>query len=390
MRLKNPFVFIVQILLDVLLVPISVDDATLGKITVSDVPLSASVIRRFDQPDTSERHKHRTHPLRNEYPRPIFDKPSSSTASFEAIKPGSGRHHDTGHGSFSDMRLKNPFVFIVQVRRHYYLSFRSNNVCLILLPCPRSCYSLLCNVIVYLKMLLLLSGDVEVNPGPDMKIIMEQLKAIAKDIQDIKNEKVTTNDRLSAIEQKLEGFSTLQTTVSACQEKITELEANIKTISKKLDDLENRSRRANLIIYGIEEKDTENSEILERVVSDEIFGKLLNTPISGIERIHRLGKKTDQRIRPVILKLLDCRDKTRVLKNCFKLKGTTFSISEDFSRPVQQIRKKLWESTKINRDKNDKVFLTFDKVRVNGQLYAWDEDKNDKVLIAKNDVTDHA
>lgn len=239
-------------------------------------------------------------------------------------------------------------------------------------------------------MLLVLSGDVEVNPGPDMKIIMEQLKAIAKDIQDIKNEKVTTNDRLSAIEQKLESFSTLQTTVSACQEKITELEANIKTISKKLDDLENRSRRANLIIYGIEEKDTENSEILERVVSDEIFGKLLNTPISGIERIHRLGKKTDQKIRPVILKLLDCRDKTRVLKNCFKLKGTTFSISEDFSRPVQQIRKKLWESTKINRDKNDKVFLTFDKVRVNGQLYAWDEDKNDKVLIAKNDVTDHA
>ncbi|XP_040076557.1 uncharacterized protein LOC120848613 [Ixodes scapularis] len=255
-------------------------------------------------------------------------------------------------------------------------------------PCPRSCYLWLCDVFFSLRMLLLLSGDVEVNPGPETGAILQKLKEIARDIQEIKNEKGITNDRLSAIEHKLESLSTLQKNVSACRERITELETTVKIITRKVDDLENRSRRSNLIVYGIKEQENENSQTLERVVVGEILERILNVQIAGIERIHRLGKQADNKIRPVILKLLDSRDKSKILKNCVKLKGTDFSIGEDFSRHVQQIRKKLWDRTKANRDKREKVFLTYDKVRINGHLYAWDETKEDIIPVEKNDVPD--
>lgn len=100
----------------------------------------------------------------------------------------------------------------------------------------------------------------ESNPGADTAAMLQQLNAIAKDIKYTKSVKIITNDRLSAIKLKLKSIRTLQKNISACQDKITELEANVRTITKKLDDLENRSRWSNLIVYGIKKQDNENNE----------------------------------------------------------------------------------------------------------------------------------
>ncbi|XP_040071067.1 uncharacterized protein LOC115328799 [Ixodes scapularis] len=386
MRANNPFVFLVQILLDIVLVPVNVNKLNAGTDAARrDTPFPSVIGGIAPTLDDS---KHLI--FEPGISRSFFDELLSSTVTspFRAIKRRSETLHSIGHGSTANMRANNPFVFLVQVSKRFCKSYRSNNVCLILLPCPRSCYLWLCDVFFSLRMLLLLSGDVEVNPGPETGAILQKLKEIARDIQEIKNEKGITNDRLSAIEHKLESLSTLQKNVSACRERITELETTVKIITRKVDDLENRSRRSNLIVYGIKEQENENSQTLERVVVGEILERILNVQIAGIERIHRLGKQADNKIRQVILKLLDSRDKSKILKNCVKLKGTDFSIGEDFSRHVQQIRKKLWDRTKANRDKREKVFLTYDKVRINGHLYAWDETKEDIIPVEKNDVPD--
>lgn len=72
----------------------------------------------------------------------------------------------------------------------------------------------------------------EANPSPDMAAIMQQLKAIAKDNQDMKNVNGTTNDKVSAIELILESLGTLPANMSACQVKIVELKANVRTSKK--------------------------------------------------------------------------------------------------------------------------------------------------------------
>lgn len=84
----------------------------------------------------------------------------------------------------------------------------------------------------------------------------------------------------------------------------------------------------------------------------------------------------------MILKLLDFRDKVTILRNCTKLKGTAFSVGEDFSNRIRDIRKKLWRVAKTKKEAGDKVFLVYDKLKVNEDLYRWDEETNDIVLIS--------
>lgn len=117
-------------------------------------------------------------------------------------------------------------------------------------------------------------------------------------------------------------------------------------------------------------------------VAKGILEDIIQVPNVAIERIHRIGKPVANKCRPVILKLVDGRDKTRILKNCGNLKGTEFSISEDFSPRVQQIRKKLWASAREERSSGAKVALTFDKIKVNGKLYRWDDSLNSRVPVA--------
>lgn len=72
---------------------------------------------------------------------------------------------------------------------------------------------------------------------------MQQLNAIAKDIQGIESEKVTMGDRLSVIELKLESRATIQTNISAYQNKIAELGTKVRTITKKTRCLEKSKQK---------------------------------------------------------------------------------------------------------------------------------------------------
>lgn len=103
------------------------------------------------------------------------------------------------------------------------------------------------NLSCYLKDLLLLAGDVETNPGPDLKQIARQLTQISGDIKEIKEE------RLTVIESKLEKLAVLDEKILDCTTKVSALEKVVSSLQLKLDDLENRSSRSDLIVYDIPE-----------------------------------------------------------------------------------------------------------------------------------------
>lgn len=148
-----------------------------------------------------------------------------------------------------------------------------------------------------------------------MEKILEQLKKISDDLQEIKSEKIKTNVRLLAIEQKMESITALEGRITACEEQMSVVAGTIRTLSAKIDDLENRSRRSNLIVYGIPEIVNESNESLDSFVTEKILKEILEVQSAGFERIHRLGKKMENKTRPVIFKLFDFRDKAKILKN---------------------------------------------------------------------------
>lgn len=269
-----------------------------------------------------------------------------------------------------------PFLFIVQVRKQYGKCVRSDDPFLLVLPCPwLSC--LWCRAETVLRKLLLLCGDIEMNPGPGLEQIAKMLADIATDVKDIKEK------RLSDIEKKLDALSGLEGKVNACQEQLSSLAKTISVLETKIDQLENHSRRSNLIVYGLPEGANENNETLESAVNTGILKDIMKLEPVGIERIHRIGRPETGKVRPVIFKLLDGRDKARILKNGSKLKNTTLAIGEDFSPKIRDIRRKLWASAKANRDNNEKVNLAFDKLYIDDQAYVWDSDKGERIPVKK-------
>lgn len=127
----------------------------------------------------------------------------------------------------------------------------------------------------------------------------------------------------------------------------------------------------------------ENSASLDKLINENIITDILKINPVAIERIHRLGKPRPNKHRPIILKLIDFREKTTVLKSCFKLKGSNYSISEDFSARVRDIRKKLWNYGKPKKEAGDKVALAYDKLWINDELFCWDDVSN-KVIPLKS------
>lgn len=297
-------------------------------------------------------------------------------ADWSGIKTGHPLTQAIGHGGTARMQHYNPFVYLPQVSRRYDKCIRSNYLCLIVLPCPRQVCALWSDMCTCIKELLLLSGDIETNPGPDMNKIMKQLQVIADDIKEIKEE------RLKSIEGKLEQVTLLEKKITSCVSQVTNLQKTVQYLELKIDDLENRSRRSNLLVYGVPEEADEHPETLEQTISEQILKNILKIKPVPIERIHRIGKQNAQKPRPVMLKLLDLRDKVTILRNCTKLKGTTFSVGEDFSNRVRYIRKMLWQIAKTKKEAGDKVFLVCDKLKVNEDLYRWDDDTNDIVLVS--------
>lgn len=168
-------------------------------------------------------------------------------------------------------------------------------------------------------------------------------------------------------------FETVAASVSEFQIKVASLEGSVKLLQDKIDDLENRSRRNNLIIYGLNENERETPQELHNAVIGDLFSNKLGVSVSSSERIHRLGKKTSNRTRPVIVKFFNYNDKLAVQRNCRRLKGSSLSVSEDFSERIRVIRKKLWDSSADDRARGDKVTLVYDKIRIGNTLYTWDE-----------------
>lgn len=81
------------------------------------------------------------------------------------------------------------------------------------------------------------------------------------------------------------------------------------------------------------------------------------------------------------MQFMDYREKVSVLMTAHKLKDTPFSLSEDFSFRVREIRRKLWKSAVKDKEDGAKVKLVYDKLSINSVLFGWDELNNSRFRI---------
>lgn len=149
------------------------------------------------------------------------------------------------------------------------------------------------------------------------------------------------------------------------QEKVTKLE-------DRLDAMENQSRRNNLIFHGLPSTSPQESwDDCENLVKQTVKEKLGIEDIT-IERAHRL-RTSSSNVSPIIVKMSNYKDKSKILGERKRLSGSGIFITEDFSARVRSMRKNLGPHLRAARDEGKRATLVFDHLVIDGARYDYDE-----------------
>lgn len=196
-----------------------------------------------------------------------------------------------------------------------------------------------------------------------MDKILEQLEILNAKID--KSEDRIMNKMQDVIGQLNEQIKIVKAENNTLKETVIDQE-------KRIEKLEERNRKNNIIIHGINEGG-ENANELETKIK-EVFEKSMELEVfnSDINYMHRIGSKNDAP-RPVLVACTTWRLKRDILINNWRLKNTPISIKEDFSKTVREERRKLGEIMGKLRLEGMKVSLRYNKLLADGKLYSLEE-----------------
>lgn len=103
--------------------------------------------------------------------------------------------------------------------------------------------------------------------------------------------------------------------IDATADSVQEVKVHISKANKELknfvDDMNNRMRRNNLIIKGLDEVENEGYVESEHVAR-EFFSKHLKHDVGDIERAHRIGRSRPDFNRPLLLSFSTLSKKQRL------------------------------------------------------------------------------
>lgn len=236
------------------------------------------------------------------------------------------------------------------------------------------------------------------NVSIDQSILLESLSELSKEIKDLKqdikkdlsefkNEVKTTMkedfsefkaDVLREMQNHNANIAEAQTRIADLETACSELKDTLITTIKlnrdmqdKIDDLESRSRRNNLRIYGIPE-DREGKSVMDFV--KDLLKSQLDLPAEldlQIQRTHRaLGPKptTNATARSIIVNFLQFQIKELVLKKAWQKKveidGKRVYFDNDYTADVVEKRKAYGPLKAALKEKGVRFQTPYTKMRI--------------------------
>lgn len=164
----------------------------------------------------------------------------------------------------------------------------------------------------------------------------------------------------------------LRESVKSLTEGMTRLSGENKNIKESILDLQARSMRDNLVFSGIPEQAEEDPEATVK----EFLQKYMKLPTDTVKsisfhRVHRLGGKRpdNRRPRPIVVKFEHFKQKELVKSRGRELRGTDFSVNDQFPKEILERRRSLFPIRRKFLDGGTRAVIAVDRLYVNGQLY---------------------
>ena len=239
---------------------------------------------------------------------------------------------------------------------------------------------------------LLKAGDVETNPGPgnDSNLKQTRLQSLQASKMAHSQEQFSIKDvmeKLGSFEARVssqlsdltEDVKTFRNEVAELRGEVTSLKAEnqkltdmVHRLERRADDQECRSKRNNLLFYGMPRGPGETSDKCEKAVIDLVSGSLGLSDTIQFDRVHRLSDKADS---PIVARCTFYKDRIAILKAKKNLSpNSDISIGEDFSVRVRDIRKALIPHLKAAKAQKKKATLVFDHLLIDNKRYYLGED----------------
>lgn len=207
-----------------------------------------------------------------------------------------------------------------------------------------------------------------------LQVLEEDNDNIKQDVQDLKTnlnanevDKNTTDERIQKIQDNVDAqLATLEIQNSELREKL-------KLVEDKHLYLEAYSRRENLRFENIPEDATnkEDTETALRSFMETHLG-FCDAATVEIQRVHRVGKKKDDKPRTIIARFLRFKDVEKLLSLGHRLRGTNYKVYQDLPLEIVERRKKLMDTFK--KAKRNNIPAAFsksqpDKLFIRGKLW---------------------
>ena len=224
-----------------------------------------------------------------------------------------------------------------------------------------------------------------INDVRTIKLLVSRIEIVEKTVNKIDNKVESLENKMKNIEKRMEDnekafdfmnkeFETNKHELMTTKNKLKEINGDLKVrnekvekeidqfktkneiLENKIDDLEYRSLRENLLFHGIQEEAQENCEGKVQ----ELINTHLNISANiTFDRVHRLGRRGAKNPRPIVAKFHQYKDRELVLttaqQKSEELKSQNFGVSIQQTRNTLQKRRELYPIMERMRSAGNKV-----------------------------------
>ena len=197
--------------------------------------------------------------------------------------------------------------------------------------------------------------------------VKKQTAEVRKDVQHLRDDNADFKRELLVLREEV---TELRRENQDLKKKNGDLSEKLAECEKKIDDLECRSKRSNLIFYGLPRSPNETPADCEDLLRGVFREKLDLTEEVPLDRVHRLSTKPDA---PIIACFTFFKQKSKVLKLKGKLKGSNIFIGEDLSKGVRDLRRRLNPHLKAAKQSGKRASMLFNYLLIEGQKFTVDD-----------------
>ena len=148
---------------------------------------------------------------------------------------------------------------------------------------------------------------------------------------------------------------------------VAELRRENEQLKRQVSDLEKDAEyktshafRLQLVIYNLEEEENENVwDVVRDFMVNNLRIQEQQVDHMPMRDMHRMGKKAENKVRPIVMAFLMQRDRDFTLKQAKNLRNTNLSLSPHLSSKMVDVKKGLLAIRKDIKENHDRRILAF-------------------------------